>query len=311
MSFQQLVEQHHKLQFTDAMEHALQQHGGILRPFVSEMDGKGELTELTKIFGEANPVQVPERRRTNIDNPLQRNRRWVGQPIPWGDGCVLDKVDKWNMCFDPTSELNVAYAQGMKRREDQIILEGMVGSTTLEGKYGGNPVPLPDGNVIDGTVGSGDNATPTGLNPKKLRAARVKIKKVYGDMPMPEMYIAVSAQQIDDMLAFPEVTSADFFNPPGGQPLATGAIGRWLDFTFIDFQSTRFTEVGSVTYRECPIWTKDGVKLVIWEDHWSDLKNDTSLHASPPVTECGMAMVAGRPQDGRVHKILCKEPDGT
>ena len=106
----------------------------------------------------------------------------------------------------------------------------------------------------------------------KLRAARKLLKKRHVDLRTTRPLIAVTAEQIDDLLGEVAVTSADY---NAVKPLVDGEVSQFMGFTFIPYEdngnSTNGKGIpttnvaGPATIRNCPVWVPDGMHYGSWD----------------------------------------------
>jgi hypothetical protein len=111
--------------------------------------------------------------------------------------------------FDERQELVQVVANAIGRRQDQIILDALAGSST--------------GNVVNENEGGTD----TGLNVAKLRAAKRLLDK--NNVPMDNRHIIIHANSLASILGETSVTSADFNTV---RALVSGELNTFLGFTF-------------------------------------------------------------------------------
>ena len=116
----------------------------------------------------------------------------------WAD--LIDSVDKVRMLADPTSTYARAAAAAMGRSMDDVMIAAMNGNAQT-GKAGTTATALPAGQKV--AHGS------AGLTIAKLVSAK-KILDANSIDPSIPRYIAVSPEQIEDLLNNTTVTSADF-----------------------------------------------------------------------------------------------------
>ena len=103
------------------------------------------------------------------------------------------------------------------------------------------------------TVAVDEGATSaTGLNVAKLRAAKKILMANEVDIDHDPLYVALTAEQHDDMMNEIQAVSLDFNTKP---VLVDGRITSFMGFNFI--HSERL-EADSNTYRRCPAWAKSG-----------------------------------------------------
>lgn len=111
--------------------------------------------------------------------------------------------------FDERQELVQVVANAIGRRQDQIILDALAGSSTS--------------NIVDEDEGGND----TGLNVAKLRAAKRLLDK--NNVPMNDRHIIIHANSLASILGETAVTSADFNTV---RALVSGELNTFLGFMF-------------------------------------------------------------------------------
>jgi hypothetical protein len=111
--------------------------------------------------------------------------------------------------FDERQELVQVVANAIGRRQDQIILDALSGSSTT--------------NLVDEDIGGAD----TGLNVAKLREAKKLLDK--NNVPMNDRHIIIHANSLASILGETAVTSADFNTV---RALVSGELNTFLGFMF-------------------------------------------------------------------------------
>lgn len=127
----------------------------------------------------------------------------------WNAAEYADIFNQAKVNFDERQELVQVVANAIGRRQDQIILDALAGSSTS--------------NVVDEDEG-GSN---TGLNVAKLRAAKKLLDK--NNVPMDGRHIVIHANSLASILGETSVTSADFNTV---RALVSGELNTFLGFTF-------------------------------------------------------------------------------
>lgn len=302
MSFEQLVQDHHKLQFNDAFMLATQQKGSKLRAHVHHQSCSGEGSVAADVIGESNYQRGTGRRRSNIETPPPRTRRWLTyrDPIEWG--MYFDNEDKFRQMGQPDSMLMQSGALAIGRGVDDTIL-GLNPDGTLDigGLYG----PVTEGKRPEGTADfPAANRTVhggTGLNVSKLRAARRKLGLDENDLDMLTPKMAITTNQHDDLLGIVESASANL-NMLEQPQIVEGKVKRLMGFEFIEIN--RLLKDG--TTRSCPVWLEDHVVLGCWQDVKTDMWNDTHTR-NTPYGHVDAYMDATRAKDSGIHLIECAE----
>jgi hypothetical protein len=127
----------------------------------------------------------------------------------WNAAEYADIFNQAKVNFDERQELVQVVANAIGRRQDQIILDALAGSSTA--------------NVVDENEGGTD----TGLNVAKLRAAKRLLDK--NNVPMDNRHMIIHANSLASLLAETAVTSADFNTV---RALVSGELNTFLGFTF-------------------------------------------------------------------------------
>lgn len=303
MSFDQRVEQHHKLLFRDTFMQVTQYKGSKLRPYVTEQACSGEGAVAADLIGIVTYRRGTGRRRSNIENVPERTRRWLVYRDPIETGQYLDNVDKFRQSGQPDSMLVDAHVGAMRRGVDDTILgideNGFVGEGGILGQVVEGKRPGGAGVALDAqykTVHGG-----AGLTIAKLRAARKKLGLDENDLEFVTPVMAITTNQHDDLLGIVESASANL-NMLEQPHIVEGKVKRLLGFNFLEVN--RLPKDG--TTRSCPVWLKNMVKLGVWQDIKPDMWNDSHARNTPYI-HVDAYMDATRIEDLGVHIVECTE----
>jgi hypothetical protein len=222
-----------------------------------------------------------------MDTPHAR-RRVTLVDYDWAD--LIDDEDRVRMLIDPTSSYARAAASAMGRAMDDAIIAAATGSADT-GVAGGTSTALPSGQKI--AVAS------AGLTKAKMISARELFLANDVDPDIPR-YIAVSSDQIGDLLGVTEVTSSDYNTV---KALAMGDIDQWMGFTFI--QSERLG-TDSSSNRQVIAWAQDGLKLAIGKDVSARISERDDKNYATQVF-FSMTIGATRMEEVKVVEIACAE----
>lgn len=185
-------------QFSANIQMLSQQKGSLLRSAVSEESVVGEKA----FFDQVGSATAVKRTSRHADTPLSdtpHSRRMVTMDsYEYAD--LIDNADKVQTLIDPTSSYANAAAYAIGRAMDDAIIEAALGSAST-GKTGSTSVANAN------TVAVGSPAA--GLTIAKLVAAKKTLDEGSVDPSIPR-YIAVSPEQVEDLLNSTTVTSADF-----------------------------------------------------------------------------------------------------
>lgn len=284
-------------QYTTNVELLLQQRGSKLRECVSQGNHTGDAAVAVEQIGR---TEAQRRVSRHGDTPListPHDKRWVDpNDFDWAD--LIDKQDRLRMLIDPTSPYAVNGAYALGRSLDSEIIRAAFGISRT-GYNGGTSTPFDTANQQVAVNHGGDGNT--GLTVKKLRAAKKILTANEVDIANDPLYIAVTAQQLDDLLGTTEVTSSDYNVV---KALVDGNVDTFMGFKFIQ---TELLTVDLTGYRRIIAWAKTGLHCGMWGGLFSDIapRRDKSLSTQVYISS---TFGATRVEEGKVVEILCLEP---
>ena len=278
-------------QYTTNVALLLQQRGSKLRDYCTVGGYTGKAAKAVEQVG---AVTAQVRTSRHSDTPListPHDARWVfPTDYEWAD--MIDDQDKLRMLIDPTSSYatNGAYALG--RAMDDLIITAALG----DAKTGEN------GTTTTGfaTATQQIAAAASGLTIAKLRAAKKIFMRNEVDMDMDQLCIAVTAEQIEDLLATTEVTSSDYNTV---KALVQGNVDTFMGFKFIQIE--RLGVDGS-SARRVIAWAKSGLHVGMWNDINTRIGERADKSYSTQVYVKG-TFGATRVEEKKVVEILCTE----
>lgn len=297
-------------QFSANVFHLSQQKGSRLKPAVRNESQNGESAFYDRI-GKVSAVKKAGRHSDTPQLDTPHSRRMVTlEDYEWAD--LIDQQDKIRMLNDPASEYVMAAMWAMGRSMDDEIIAASVGSA-YAGQKGQTTVAHPDSQKY----AANDGAVFTNLNVRTLRAVRRKFwQNEVNDGE--ELYIGVSALQLESLLGQTEVTSHDYNTV---RALVQGEIDTFMGFKFLHSErlgtqaagqlaSATTGAVGAGTstagFRKCFAWSKQGILLAIGKDIQARIsERDDKSYATQAYT-C-MSVGATRMEEEKVVEILCKE----
>jgi len=278
-------------QYTTNVELLLQQRGSKLRGLVSTGSYTGKAAKAVEQIG---AVTAQQRTTRHGDTPListPHDARWVfPTDYEWAD--LIDDQDKLRMLIDPTSSYaqNGAFALG--RAMDDLIIAAAL-STAKTGENGSTDTAFDTANMQIAVGG-------TGLTVAKLRTAKKKLLQQEVDVASEQLFIAVTAQQLDDLLGTTEVTSADFNTV---KALVQGDVDTFMGFKFVQIERLLLDGSGD---RRCFAWAKSGLHLGLWNDINTKITERADKSYSMQVYAKG-TFGATRTDEGKVVEIICNE----
>lgn len=297
------VPEHFVKMYTANVQAALNKKGGILMSLVSQGSYTGEKCQVVNFIGK---VEFIERDTVYSDTKLQElehTQKWV-VGAEYDCAVLVDRLDTLKMIYDPTNPYVERFREAAARKQDEIVMSKFYADVKT-GKDGTVASPFGSSN----TVVHGN----TGLLVAKLRALRKLIKKRHVDVRTVRPYIAVTAQQTDDLLGEVAVGSSDY---NAVKPLVDGEVSSFMGFTFIPYEDDgsslngkgipQETAAGPHTIRDCPCWVPEGMHYGSWEglvitiNNRADKNNIKQIHGT-------FTAGATRLEEGKVFMVQCQE----
>lgn len=291
------VPEHHVKMYTGNVRAALNKQGGDIYTRVSRGSYTGEKVQLVNFLG---PVEFIERDTPYGDTKvteLEHTQRWISGR-EYDCAVFIDRLDTLKMIYDPTSPYVERIREAAARRMDQIVVDRFF-ATAKSGKDGTTDVAFPTQDIV---LHNG-----TGLTVAKLRSLRKLIKRRHVDLRVKRPYIAVTAEEIDDLLGETAVNSIDFNSV---KPLVDGEVSRFMGFEFVPYEMYNgkglqtFDDTGTV--RRLPVWTEDGMHFGEWDSltiRISDRPDKNHIKQIHATFTAG----ATRVEEGRVFQVQAKE----
>lgn len=288
-------------EYKNNVEMLVQQMGSKLRGSLSEDNYTGKAGEVVNQVGEVTAQTITDR---HGDTPIlgtPMDRRWV-YPIGkhWGD--MIDDEDRMRMFIDSNLESYYTKTGAMaigRAIDDEII--GAFFGTAKTGENGSTNKSFLSTQVVAVDKGA---AAATGLNVSKLKAARKLFRKNEVDLDMEEAYMAITAEQEENLLEEIQVINQDY-NSNGGRPiLEEGRLRRYLGFNFIQIERLTTDANG---YRRVPVWVPSGMHLGTWNELFARVtpeRVDKSYNTQVYVKQ---TFGATRVQEKKVVEIKCAE----
>ena len=276
-------------QYTTNVSLLLQQRGSKLRDAVTVGSYTGKAAKAVEQIGS---VTAQARTSRHADTPListPHDARWVfPTDYEWAD--MVDDQDKLRMLIDPTSPYAVNGAYALGRAMDDLIITAALG-TAMTGENGSTSTAFATA-TQQIAVGA------AGLTVAKLRQARRILMANEVDVAMDPLYIAVTAQQMDNLLGTTEVTSSDYNTV---KTLVSGDVDTFLGFKFIQVERLGLDGSGD---RRCIAWAKSGLHLGLWNDITTKISERADKSYATQVYVKG-TFGATRTEEKKVVEIIC------
>jgi len=276
-------------QYTTNVQLLLQQRGSKLRDYCTMGSYTGKAAKAVEQIG---AVTAQKKTSRHSDTPListPHSARWVfPEDYEWAD--MIDDQDKLRMLIDPTSPYaqNGAYALG--RSLDAAIITAALG----DAKTGENGSTTTAFATATQQIAVGG----TGLTVAKLRQAKRILMANEVDVANDPLYIAVTAQQIDNLLGTTEVTSADFNTV---KALVQGDVDSFMGFKFVNIELLGVDGSGD---RRCFAWAKSGLHVGMWNDINAKITERADKSYATQVYVKG-TFGATRVEEKKVVEIIC------
>lgn len=298
------VPAHYGFEFARSIDLLLQQKNSRLSGAVSTGTHQGDKASVVDQVGAIEMQDVTTRFAAmgRVDAPL--TRRWVF-PVSSDLPQLLDSFDALKLLTDPKSKYVENAVAAANRRKDRHIISaffgdakiGVDGSTTET--FGATLTSAGGQNV---SVGVGGAAS--GLNVAKLREAKRRLMAANVDLDAEPIYMAITSNEHDDLLAEIQVVSTDFNDKP---VLTEGRVTRFLGINFIHTELlTTGTDDAAGTSTACPMWTPRGMYLGSWQSQVTDISQRKDLQGLPWQAYLMMTMGATRLEKERVIRVWCR-----
>jgi hypothetical protein len=307
-----LVTNHMVKQFSSNVWHTSQQKASRLRNLVKSDTLNGEVG----FYDYYGTVEAQEKVGRHSDTTYQETphfrRRVTMRDYAWAD--LVDKEDKLRLLHDPESQYAKAAMMAFGRKMDDIIIEAALG-TAYTGKEGDQAVGITDAQRI----GAFDGAAASRLNVRTLRAVKKKFHQ--NEVDMEQLYMVVSAEQIDNLLGETELTSADYNTV---RALVNGEVDTFMGFKFIRIERLNQTTAAQAGFnaatgefdgtaasyatgaRKCFAFAGSGMLLSLGADVKGRVDELPQKHYTKQVY-ASMTMGASRLEEEKVIEVLVTE----
>lgn len=276
-------------QYTTNVQLLLQQRGSKLRDCCTIGSYTGKAAKAVEQIG---AVTAQKRTSRHADTPListPHDARWVfPEDYEWAD--MVDDQDKLRMLIDPTSPYAINGAYSLGRSMDDLIIAAALG-TAKTGENGSTDTAFATATQQIAVGG-------TGLTVAKLRQARRILAGNEVDLASEMLYIAVTAQQIDNLLGTTEVTSSDFNSV---KALVQGDVDTFMGFKFVQIERLGVDGSGD---RRCFAWAKSGLHVGMWNDINTKISERADKSYATQVYVKG-TFGATRTEEKKVVEIIC------
>lgn len=216
------------IEFKQHVELELQQKRSKLRATVTEFPCEGESTALSEIFKPSNAHKIVGDMPDTIYNNTKQGRRWNShEQYGWAER--IDPFSSLDSKINPLLYYKQLAVMAMHRKQDEAILEGMLGCNKTGGKGNINEY-FPPENIIPAVDGDDFFRTLIG----QLITARGIFRKRYVDLDSEQLYVLVPSEVWVSLFALEKATSKDYINTAS---LQAGKIEVFAGVWFVDIES--------------------------------------------------------------------------
>jgi len=278
-------------QYSTNVAHLLQQKGSKLRDTVTTGAATGKAAKAVEQVGAVNAIKRTTR---HGDTPListPHDARWVF-PVDYEWADLIDDQDKVRMLINPQSPyaVNGAYALG-RAIDDEII--GAFNAASKTGENGTTSTSL----AAAHTIAHGS----AGMTLAKMQSAKKLLMEAQVDVDNDPLYMAVTAEQHDDLLGLGTTTQSIDINKE--RVLVNGRITYFMGFNIIHSERLVNDAAGK---RLCPVWAKSGMHLCVWNDITTKIsEREDKSYATQVYLKATVG--ATRLEEGKVVMLTCEE----
>lgn len=277
-----------------------QQKGSRLRPYVRVEPQNSEFDFHDRI-GPTEAVKVKNRHSDTplISTPHDR-RRNATEDYDWAD--LIDRKDKLRMLADPTSSYSTNAIFALGRSMDREIVRAAFG-TAYSGKTGQTSIAFPATQDVAASYSDTGGSGNYNLTLDKLRKIRLMFdleEAVEWDAGE-ELYMAITAWQINSMLRQDKITDVDF---AAVKALVNGTIDTFMGIKFVRVHPSILPKTGDI--RSCPVWTRQGILLGVADEVMTDVGPRRDKRNSTQVYVCG-SFGGTRMWEEQVVRVFCDE----
>jgi len=262
--------------FSNTVLHLAQQKSVRIANFARQESQSAKMKSYDIIGG----TEVREKQSRHEDTPRMdmehKRRNVIMRDFDWAT--LVDDVDKIRLLNTPTSEYVIEAKNAFNRKKDQVFIEAF-SAPVITGENGDGVEIFPNSQRIASVNGS--NIVP--LNIATLRLIKKKFRKsevIAEDGDDKTIHMAVTADELDDLLASTEVTSSDYNTV---KALVNGEVNAFMGITFhhteqlisesdtskkFNVSTGEFDAAGTsiVDARRCLAWVQSGMIIATGKD---------------------------------------------
>ena len=283
-------------EFQRNFDQVLQQMDTRLLGSITRADFTGK-RKWFNLIDAGSATDITTRKGDTPDGDFSGSKYWLFQRAK-ERVTVFDEFDEklLGQIVLPTSDEVQSHAMSFNRATDDVIISAF-DATRYIGEDGTDTDAFPSSQSIAANYVESGSAVSSGLTIAKLRRAKYLFD--YNEVPMDGRYIAVGAQQLQDLLRTAEITN-DNYNTV--KALVQGEVDTFLGFKFI---STQRLPIDGSDIRSVFAWHNKGIKFSMAErktrmDILPNRRHALQIRST-------MLLGAVRTENKRVVRIYCDE----
>lgn len=229
----------------------------------------------------------------------QTDRRWVfPSDYDWND--LIDNIDKLRMLIDPQSSYVTNGTAAMQRAKDDVIIAAYF-AAALTGANGTTSTVFLAANQVSASEGA---SAATGLNVEKLKAGvqLLLANEAWDPSSGERITCVIAAKQNRNLLDEVQIINSDYSTTEPKPTVNGGFVMQWGPIDFI--HSERLPVNGSSQTR-CPMYTKSGMHLGLWNDVSADVSQRKDLAGLPWQVYLYGTFGATRLEEKKVVELPC------
>ena len=293
----QFVTTHYVQQYTTNVALLSQQKGSRLRGTMTIGTYKGKQGVPVDQFAPTVATKRTTRYPSLTPADTQADRRWVfPSDYDWND--LIDNIDKLRLLIDPQSSYVTNGNAAMGRAIDDEIIAAYFG-TAKTGSDGSTNTSFLAGNQVSASEGA---TSATGMNVEKLKAAIQVLlaNEAWDPSSGDRLTCVISAKQNRNLMDEVQVINADY----NGEKAVVndGFVMQWGK---IDFVHSERLPVNGSSQTRCPLYTRDGMHLGLWNDLSADVSQRKDLAGLPWQVYLYGTFGSTRIEEKKVVEIPC------
>ena len=306
---QDTIQRHYAPTFNKNVSHILALDPHIFAGTMSVTKGKGKAGSVVEQFTRPTATRSTGRGQDTPYQNVVRDRVWC-YPNPQIEFAHLfDPEDDLRTLIDPSSPITMAGVDAINETASQDIDDSFFG-VRKHGESGELSTAFDDalttagGYQIDSTTGGGGSNT--GMNIEKLRAIRRTFKENHVNMKKDKVFLGITSQEEESLLAEIEVQSKDYHDGRGAPVIVEDRLIRWMGINFVESEiwAPNTATVNAELHRLLPAWTFSGMTEMTWQGLTTSLMPDASKKHYPSLM-CRAVKGSTRVEEGKVLQVPC------